>query len=220
MNILRKLADNENSTSAANSLRRARFQLFLSLIETLPRPVRVLDVGGTEQYWQTMGLTDSEAISVTLVNIVPVATTLPNFSSITADACDLHQLADDSFDVVFSNSAIEHVPTPEGQARMASEILRLAPRYYVQTPNRYFPLEPHYLFPCFQFFPIWLKALLLRTVRLGWAGRARSWSDAMTDARSIRLLSRREMRRLFPDGDMTIERFFALPKSLVVTRAA
>ena len=59
---------------------------------------------------------------------------------------------DGEFDVAFSNSVIEHVP-PELQAKFASEVGRVADRYFVQTPNRYFPIEPHYQLPLFQFLP-------------------------------------------------------------------
>ncbi len=218
MKLLRAIADNENPTSRANAFRRARFRTFLELIAGLPRPVRIVDIGGTESYWHSMGLVAADEVEITLVNIVPVPVTLPNFTALTADACDLSLLADRSFDVAFSNSAIEHVPTPEGQRRMAAEIRRLAPRYYVQTPNRYFPLEPHYLFPFFQFLPVPVKASLLRTTRLGWAARAPTWKAAVDDARSIRLLDSRGFSRLFPDGVLSREMVAGLCKSLMVTR--
>ncbi len=59
---------------------------------------------------------------------------------------------DREFDIAFSNSVIEHVP-PELQAAFAAEVSRVADRYFVQTPNRYFPIEPHYQLPLFQFLP-------------------------------------------------------------------
>ena len=69
------------------------------------------------------------------------------------DAVDMPGISDGAFDVVFSNSVIEHVETYENQRRMAAEIRRVGRRYFVQTPNRHFPLEPHFLVPGFQLLP-------------------------------------------------------------------
>ena len=58
---------------------------------------------------------------------------------------------DKSFDAVFSNSVIEHVGTFEDQKMMANEVIRVTNFYFIQTPNLYFPIEPHFLVPFFQF---------------------------------------------------------------------
>ncbi len=215
MKTLRRLADNSDASSAAHGFRRRRFAAFLKLIEDCPRPVRVLDVGGTEEFWRMMGLSESADVQVTLVNILPVATTLPNFTSVVADACDLSMFKDLEFPVVFSNSVIEHVPSREGQRRMASEIRRVGVRYFVQTPNRYFPIEPHFLFPFFQFLPLAVKLFLLRRYQLGWAKQAVSREEAILQAASIRLLSKSELRGLFPEGRIEGEWWFGLCKSFV-----
>ena len=60
---------------------------------------------------------------------------------------------DGSFDFVFSNSAIEHLRTPERQRRFAVEVARVGKRYCVQTPNRWFPLESHLLTPWVHYLP-------------------------------------------------------------------
>ena len=39
----------------------------------------------------------------------------------------------------------------------------LAQLHWVQTPYRYFPVEPHFLFPGFQFLPLTVRAVLMRT---------------------------------------------------------
>ena len=49
------------------------------------------------------------------------------------------------YDIVHSNSVIEHLYNFENQKKMASEIIRVGQKYIVQTPNKYFFLEPHYL---------------------------------------------------------------------------
>lgn len=57
----------------------------------------------------------------------------------------MKQFQDNEFDAVFSNSVIEHVGDYEAQRQMANEIMRVGKRYFVQTPNFYFPIEPHIL---------------------------------------------------------------------------
>jgi hypothetical protein len=101
-------------------------------------------------------------------------------------------------------------------------VMRVGRRYYVQTPNRYFPIEPHFLWPFFQFYPYALRAwilshgqLALERGTLRW-GRAASYEAALAGARSIRLLNAREMRDLFPGTRLWRERVGGLTKSLVV----
>ena len=113
------------------------------------------------------------------------------------------------FPVVFSSSTIEHVPA-ELQAAFASEIARVGQRYFVQTPNRYFPIEPHYQFPFFQFFPERLQRALNARFTLGWRERGH-WEP-------VRLLSARQLGRLFPDAEIHRERVFGLTKSLMAVR--
>jgi SAM-dependent methyltransferase len=214
----RRIADNTRSDSVATRLRRKRFELLRSLLDlSLPR-VRVLDIGGSQAYWdQMLPETDelSGRLTVTLCNIEDQAVSRAQFSSVIADARRLNRFSDDEFDLVFSNSTIEHVGTLEDQRRMAAEVLRLGRRYYVQTPNRYFPIEPHFVFPLFQFLPIGLRVLLLRRFDLGWIPRVPEAAQARALVESIRLLSRRELADLFPDARIAEERFAGLVKSLV-----
>ncbi len=215
MQLVKRLANNEQADSLAARLRRKRFGLFLSLIVSLTRPVRILDVGGTQLFWKTMGVTRPSDVSVVLLNLTPVATDLPGFESVTGDATSMPQYADGAFDVVFSNSVIEHVGDFAQQRRMADEVRRVGKRYFVQTPNRYFPIEPHFLFPFFQFLPVRLRLFLAFRFRLGWYGAVGDRAVVEEAVRSIRLLSAREVRRLFPGATIYRERFCGLTKSFV-----
>jgi len=109
---------------------------------------------------------------------------------------------DGSFDIAYSNSVIEHLD-PGDRERFAGEIRRVADRYLVQTPNRWFPVEPHVLLPGFQFLP---KSARRRLWRLGVS------KDEFAD---IRLLDASELRRLFPDAVILRERLGGLTKSLI-----
>src|SRR5258705_6135544 len=123
-------------------MRRKRFAFFRSLLDTVDRPLRILDVGGEQQFWNMMGLDQLGDVSITLLNVGAQRVTAPPIESVVGDARDLSRYGASSFDVVFSNSVIEHLgPHFADQRRMADEIRRVCTRYFVQTPNRYIPIE-------------------------------------------------------------------------------
>ena len=209
MKILRAIADNTRAGSAADRMRKKRFAVFLGLLDTLPRPLRLLDVGGTRSFWEQMGPAGMEGIEIVLLNLQAPP---PD----RGDARDMRRYRDKEFDVVFSNSVIEHVGGYRDQQRMAEEVRRVGKRYFVQTPNRYFPVEPHFLFPFYQFLPLRVRAWLIGRFDLGWRKRAANEEEALQQAQSVRLLSRGELEVLFPDGNITDEKFFGLTKSFMV----
>jgi hypothetical protein len=212
--MFKLIADNRNRNSVATKMRRKRAALFEKLIASLESPVRVLDVGGTESYWKMINPAGSYKTIVTLLNLQAVNTSLPNCTSIQGDARNL-DFEDGSFDVVFSNSVIEHVGGYEDQSAMAKEVCRVGKRYFVQTPSKHFPIEPHFLFPFFQFLPFELKVWLLRNFRLGWFPKTPNEASARQIVQEIRLLGRREFIRLFPGAKIYEEKIFGLTKSFI-----
>ena len=214
--LLRSLADNTNPCSAANALRRRRFALFRSLLDTLPKPVRLLDVGGSQEFWQAMGLVAGADLDITVLNLQPQVASLPHFHFVPGDARCMNMFADNSFDVAFSNSVIEHVGSFSDQANFAAEIRRVARCYFVQTPNRYFFLEPHYLVPFFQFLPLAVRAWLLAHFSLGWGQKAASLEAARNEAAATNLLGETRLRQLFPGSKLYREKLGPLVKSITV----
>jgi hypothetical protein len=211
-----RLIDYRNRNSLVTKLRSRRFALFRRLLSSLPRPVSILDVGGTEFFWETMGFTDQNDAQVVLLNLSRTETKCANFESIVGDARDLSSFHDEEFDVVFSNSVIEHLGCYEDQARMANEVQRVGRCYFVQTPNRYFPIEPHFVCPFFQFFPEALQLFLVQHFRLGWYERLPDEQRALEVIGELRLLTPREVAELFPGATIWKERLFGLTKSLVI----
>ena len=210
--MLVKMADNRDPTSLAARLRRKRFAFFMELIVQLHRPIRILDVGGTQSCWQTVGFTSPGDVNMTLLNLNKERTSLPNFTSVIGDARRM-EFDDQSFDVVFSNSVIEHVGSYDDQARMAREVRRVGKRYFVQTPNKYFPIEPHFLFPMFQFLPLGLRIWLLRHMTLGSYKTVSDYETAKSQVENVQLLSKRELQALFPTAKLQTETFCGLAKS-------
>ena len=115
---------------------------------------------------------------------------------------------------------IEHVGTRERQKAFAEEVRRLAPAYFVQTPNLFFPIEPHYGVTLMQFLPRRMRRSLIRYFTVtGWLEKPTPKErDELVD--SIRLLSRKEFESLFPDGTCEIEWFMGLAKSFSISRGA
>lgn len=207
--------DNTVDRSVATALRRKRFVLFRDLIERLDPPIRILDVGGTEQFWDMMKFEASEQVQITLLNTFPAGVSRPHMQSAVGDARNLSRFADHEFDVVFSNSVIEHVGSIDDQRKMAGEIRRVGKSYFVQTPNRGFPLEPHFMFPFFQFLPVSFRAKLLQKFNLGWIARVPDYPSAKLAVQTIRLLTRRDLEQMFPEAEIFEERFLGLTKSFV-----
>ncbi len=211
---LYRLADNRLPGSPANRFRKRRFRLFESLLEPLPRPVRILDVGGREDFWRQMGAVGTADLEISLLNLTPDAApgALP---TVIGDAREMSRFGDREFDVVFSNSVIEHLGHLADQRRMAAEVRRVGARYFVQTPNRWFPIEPHFFFPGFQFLPLATRIALVRRFALGYHEALPDPADARRAVTEIRLLGAGELRELFPDARIHRERVLGTTKSLI-----
>lgn len=187
---------------------------------------RVLDLGGRADYWERVGFGFLETHDIEVVCVNQTESELysgkishPRLSARVGDACNLNDLPDLFFNMVHSNSVIEHVGPFASKRAFANEVRRLAPVHYVQTPYAWFPIDPHWpKFPIFHWLPLSLRQKLLRRYGLGWGGRCASVDHAMRDLESTVLLDRTQMKSLFPEASLQIERFFGFPKSLIAVR--
>lgn len=210
--------------AASFRFRARRFEHLRPLIERViarKGACRIADIGGTEYYWNIFGAFVAEnPISIDLINldIAPVASS--QFKSIAADATDLIDVPDFSYDIVHSNSVIEHVGNWDRMSRMALNVRRLAPTYFVQTPNFWFPYEPHFRFPVFHWLPEQVRADFLMRFNLGFGGRRANYDAAMRGVQSAALLSERQLQSLFPDSTVMREKAFGLTKSFMCVREA
>ena len=121
----------------------------------------VIDLGGTTKSWLRAPIRPA---SVHVVNLDPPSPDVPDWiRADQADACRLPaHISASSYDLVYSNSVIEHVGGHAQRVRFADAVRGLASRHWIQTPYRYFPVEPHWLFPGFQFLPLALRAEVAR----------------------------------------------------------
>jgi hypothetical protein len=214
--MLKRLADHTKPGSLATSMRSRRFAFFLSLLNPLKRPLNVLDVGGTQGFWESMGSAALGDVQVTLLNLQTERVSGPKFESVAGDARDLSRYQDRAYDVVFSNSVIEHLgPSFADQRLMANEVRRVGKRYFVQTPNRYFPIEPHFLTPGFQFLPVPVRVWAITHFDVGWYPRFADRAAAQREVESISLLTENQFRTLFPGAGIYKEKILGLTKSFV-----
>jgi hypothetical protein len=214
---LRTLANGSDAGSFSNRMRSRRFELFERLVEPMPRPLRILDIGGTNEFWEQRGWADRDDVEIVTANLEAEEQLHENIHPVVADATDLSRYDDASFDITFSNSVIEHLFTYEAQAAMAREVQRVGKAYWVQTPNYWFPVEPHFLVPGWQWLPEQARIAMIRRRRLGWRGPCPEIEDARRAVGEIRLMTGKELATLFPNATLRPERFKGLTKSWIVT---
>lgn len=180
---------------------------------------RIVDLGGNAEYW--LDLEDvwrGRPVEITTVNLRAERIQDPRFHAIEGDCRAMPQFRDGAFDIVHSNSVLEHVGRWNDMRAMANEVRRLAPRYFVQTPNYWFPLEPHFRVPFFHWLPEPLRYALVRARGCGAFPRAETPDDAMRFLEDSILVDAKRMAVLFPDAEIQRERVFGLAKSLIAVR--
>ena len=199
--------------------REKRIALFLERLRPRQSDV-MLDVGGYPDVWVSR---PQPVARIDTLNLYPVEwnpSVFPSHSmrTLVGDARHL-SFPDRSYDIVFSNSVIEHVGGWESQKAFASEVRRVGKALWIQTPAFECPVEPHYM----AFFIHWLPQGIQRVVvrwltPWGWIERpVRKEIGRMIS--NTRLLKKRELKELFPDCEILTERLLGvLPKSYIAVR--
>lgn len=177
------------------------------------KPISILDVGGTGYFWKQSQIPNVPGVRITLLNLHLEKSTHPHINSLIGDATNMADFEDKKFDLVFSNSVIEHLYTYENQQKMADEIQRVGRKYFVQTPNKYFPIEAHYAIPFAQYLPKKMLHFLLTKTKVS---RFKRWEHqaAQQYLDEIRLLDGAEMNALFPGSKLLKETVMGMTKSL------
>ena len=223
--LARWFSNYDNQKSPAAKLRRKRIAPLLKMIESIHEnkgSVSIIDLGGTKSYW---GIISSQYLSDHNVNITIVnlpGSAMPEdhapFRFIEADACNLTRFDDKSFDIAHSNSVVEHVGDWGRMVKFAEELNRVSKCYFVQTPNYWFPIEPHFMTPFFHWLPKPTRLWLVSHFQLGHFRKAISIDEAVRCVESARLLNKKMLQALFADASIVTERLFFLPKSFVAIR--
>lgn len=153
--------------------------------------------------------------TVTVLNVFAQESPVEWLKVIEGDACRAHHdLAGEHFDLVYSNSVIEHVGGHRRRIEFAEAVHALGEQHWVQTPYRYFPIEPHWVFPGLQFLPLRTRI----AVMMNWPlipDHPRTYAEAVRRSQGSELLSRTHMRYYFEGSRLQEERLFGLIKSLI-----
>jgi hypothetical protein len=224
-NIFRRLA-----VRSSTACRNQRARLFLDRLQPSATD-EIIDLGGGKGGYLAGILPYRGNVTIADVDpaVLKIAAESYGFGTVCLDGSATFPIADQEYDVVFCSSVIEHITGPrdlifdildskqfatsarEAQASFAAEIRRIGKRYFVQTPYKYFPIEPHSFLP---FFIVWLSRRW-QIKLLDFFGR--HWIKQVQA--DFRLLTIKEMRELFPDAEIVLERHCGLVKSIVAIKA-
>lgn len=217
MSIINDLfAPSDHPKSIGAKFRAKRLKKFEKLFFRNFNPeksIQILDVGGTASFWKGSQVPNVPGVTITLLNLHLEKSTHPHICSKIGDATSMKEFEDKKFDLVFSNSVIEHLYTYENQLKMAAEIQRVGKKFFIQTPNRYFPIEAHYAIPFAQYMPKRMLLFFLTKTRMS---RMSRWKKeaAQQYMDEIRLLNEKEMRLLFPGSKILKEKTLGMIKSI------
>jgi hypothetical protein len=210
-----RLVDRPDSWGARRRETRTRWlaETFADLAE-----MSVVDLGGRVGFWSSLAVRPRH---VHVVNLEAAPADLPAWAEFDhGDACALpDSITKRRYDLVFSNSVIEHVGGHERRLRFAESVHLLAPAHWIQTPYRYFPIEPHWIAPGMQFLPVAARRDIARKWPLAYTpGRTRE--EALARVLWTELLDKTQMRSYFPDSTLRAEKVVGITKSLIAYKTA
>ncbi len=209
----------DSPDSVGQRARRRRWELTTEFFPDFDS-LDIVDLGGTVDAWMRAPVRPR---SVTVLNLLePGESHVDWIRPVTGDACDAasvlqQELGRHRFDMVFSNAVLEHVGGHSQRAKFAASTTALSDKYWIQTPYRYFPLEPHWLFPGMQFLPLALRAKVAKAWPLGHTPPA-TGQEALSSVLWTELIGVVELRALYPSAKIVHERIGGLTKSIIAVR--
>ena len=192
--------------------REQKHRLFLQMLRPTPH-MRILNVGASGT---SIGLPDQlESFyayrsqitggGLSFADVQDYRDSFPGVQAVVFDGCAL-PFADKSFDIVYSNAVLEHLPGDEFVERFAAEVQRVGKGWFVTTPNFWYPVDPHYHLPFVQLLPETAQRRLVK--RLG-----------KTPYDNLHLLTKGRLRKLFPLGKVVGCRVTFYAETLITYRA-
>lgn len=158
---------------------RARHKMFDFFTRTMcpQKKMRVLDVGVTSDtkhtesnYFEKLYPFPAQITCVGTEDGSHLEEEFPGLRYLRVNSGEPLPFETDEFDIVFSNAVIEHVGSRKAQAQFASEICRVGKRFFITTPNRWFPIEHHTGIPLLHFLPATVfRALIRNTTYRYWS---------------------------------------------------
>jgi len=181
---------------------------------------KILDVGGEVESSSCKSCQFIDAfphkenisvVNISTVHIEAIAKQYPEVDARVGDACNL-PWPDDYFDVVYSNAVIEHVGGYERQKKMASEVMRVGRKWFVTTPNRWYPFEFHMRLP----FVTWLPFhVYMKFGRIIWYNHVSKRYVFGRKRDDFRLMTAHELEMCFSGSRIIKQRVTFMPETLI-----
>jgi len=223
--LARKVSNYSNENSLGVKLRARRVDPLLEMVKEVHKQkgqVEIIDIGGTDTYWKIIpsSFLSEHNVQITIINIPGVITPedYGHFVFKQGNGCNMKEFSDYSFDIVHSNSVIEHVGEWSEMTKFASEVHRLASKHFVQTPNYWFPIEPHCMTLFYHWLPKPLRVWLIMRFSLGNWKKRTNIDAAVKAVDSARLLNNKMFSYLFPSSTIVNEKVVLLIKSFIAIK--
>lgn len=221
-----KRQDLENPNSLRSKFRKKRLKHLVSTIKLIIEAeklsvIKICDLGGNHRYWKIFPFNEFKHITfqIEFVNVsqrrIFEGGNFPDnvfLESKVGDACNLTGIPDKQYHLCHSNSVIEHVGGWNRIKQMRDEAVRIAKYYFIQTPNYWYPIEPHYVLPLVHFMPRPIHTRLLMWLR------KKDFDLATKKFEENRMLSRRELTYLFPNSKLIKERYLLVKSYIVISK--
>jgi Methyltransferase domain len=182
----------------------------MALFERIMQPtsdMKILDLGGQPMIWDSI----KTKLNITCINLPGIAIekhpTHHNITFIEGDACNMPQFKNGDFDLIFSNSVIEHVGDVGKRSQFSNEVQRLTNKYWIQTPYKYYPIEAHSGMLFWWLYPQTLRDNFIKK----WRNDLPAWTE-MVETTDI--VEADEFKQLFPKAKFTRE-WIIFPKSQI-----
>tara|TARA_B100001769_G_C21975401_1_gene524609 strand:- start:116 stop:802 length:687 start_codon:yes stop_codon:yes gene_type:complete len=155
-------------------LKKYRLDFFKTFEENIiyDNSSRILDVGTSEVINETDNLFiqlykyKKNITCLSKQDLKKIKTKYKEINFIIGDALS-SGLPDNSFDIVHSNATIEHVGDGSNQFIFLRECLRISQKFvFIQTPNKFFPIDFHTKIPLIHFLPDKIYRKLLSLIGL------------------------------------------------------
>ena len=207
--------------SKLSQISRARKLNLFNHIMSPAKNMKLLDVGaqidpdGNEEHQlidKYLWKNNFSVVNISAEHVSAIKKRYPEVDAVVCDACEL-PWPDKSFDVVYSNAVIEHLGSFERQKIMAAEIMRVGKRWFVTTPNRWFPFEFHMRLPLVTWLP---GKSYLRIGNIISYNHLRGKYMIGGKRSDLRLMSAGELEKCFPGSKIIKQRVTFMAETLIV----
>ena len=169
--------------------------------------MKILDLGGQPMIWDTI----KTKLDITCINLSGIAIkehpSHHKIIFIEGDACNMPQFKKGDFDLIFSNSVIEHVGDASKRLQFANEVQRLTNNYWIQTPYKYYPMEAHTGMPFWWLYPQILRDYFIKK----WRINLPAWTEMIE---TTDIVETSEFKQLFSRAKFLRE-WIIFPKSMI-----